>query len=111
MVHVISALATRAGNLLAYSDLARSAEVPQTTLKRYFSLLEATFLVERLPAWASNLGKRLVRKPKVHFTDTALLAHVLGLDAARLVEQPNFFGQLHMKSTYRIHGPLDLIRS
>ena len=58
--------------------------MPQTTLKRYFALLEATFLVQLLQPWSSNLGQRLIQTPKVYLDDTGLLAHLLGLTSERL---------------------------
>ena len=71
--------ATRAGGLLNFADLSRSLALPQTTLKRYFTLLEATFLVQLLRPWSSNLGQRLIQTPKIYLNDTGLLAHLLGL--------------------------------
>jgi predicted AAA+ superfamily ATPase len=91
---LLSLLATRAASLLNYSELSRSSGLPHTTLKRYFALLEATFLVQLLPAWASNLSKRLTKSPKILFADTGLLAHSLGLDAARLAREPELAGLL-----------------
>ncbi len=76
---LLSVVATRAGNLLNFADLSRSLALPQTTLKRYFALLEATFLVQLLRPWSSNLGQRIIQTPKVYLHDTGLLAHLLGL--------------------------------
>ena len=76
--------ATRAGSLLNISDLGRDAAMPQTTLQRYWALFENTFLLRALPAWSGNLSTRLVKAPKVMFTDTGLLCHLLDLNAARL---------------------------
>lgn len=73
-------LATRIGGLLNYADLARSLELPQSTLKRYFALLESIFLVVLVEPWSSNLGARLVKSPKIHLVDTGLTCHLLGLD-------------------------------
>ena len=78
--------ATRAMGLLNFADLARDAVMSQTTLIRYWSLFEATFLVRSLPPWSGNLGKRLVKTPKVAFGDSGLLCHLLGLDVARLTD-------------------------
>jgi predicted AAA+ superfamily ATPase len=50
-------------------------------LKRYFALLEAVFLVNRVPAWSANLGKRLVRSPKLYLLDTGLACHLQGFDS------------------------------
>ena len=76
--------ASRAMGLLNFADLSRDAAMPQTTLQRYWTLFEATFLVRSLPPWHANLGLRLVKTPKVLLGDTGLLCHLLGLDAARL---------------------------
>lgn len=80
MPRLLSLLAARAASLLNFAELSRSTGIPQTTLKRYISLLETTFLVQYLPAWSGNLGKRLVKAPKLLLSDTGLLAHLLGID-------------------------------
>ncbi len=76
--------AARAMGLLNFADLARDAVMPTTTLARYWAMFEATFLLQSLRPWSANLGKRLVKAPKVAFGDSGLLCHLLGLDAARL---------------------------
>jgi hypothetical protein len=73
---LLSVLASRAGGLLNYADLSRALGLPQTTLKRYFALLEMTFLVRLLRPWSGNLGQRSIRTPKVYLNDTGLLAHL-----------------------------------
>lgn len=73
-------LAARIGGLLNYSDLSRALGLPQTTLKRYFALLETTFLVHLVPPWSANLGARLVKSPKVYLLDTGLACHLLGAE-------------------------------
>ena len=78
-------VASRAGALLNFADLSRSLSLPQTTLKRYFALLEATFLVQLLRPWSVNVGQRVIRTPKVYVNDTGLLSHLLGLTLERLL--------------------------
>jgi hypothetical protein len=73
---LVELLAARAGTIPNVAELSRSAGVPQSTLKRYLALLEAVFLVARIPAWSANATKRLARSPKLIFTDSGLLAHV-----------------------------------
>lgn len=73
--------AARASGVLNLSEIARALAMPQTSLKRHFALLEAVFLVHRLPAWHANLGKRLVRSPKVFLHDSGLACHLQGVDA------------------------------
>ena len=72
--------AARAGGLMNTSEYARALAVPLTTLKRHLALFEATFLVQAVPAWSSNRGKRLVKAPKLYLSDSGLLAHLLGWD-------------------------------
>ena len=84
MPRLLSLLASRTGQLVNQADIARTLGLPQTTLKRYLTLLETTFLVQRLPAWFTNIGKRLAKAPKLMLVDTGLLAHLLDADAARL---------------------------
>lgn len=91
---LLSLVAARTGGLLNYAELSRSFSIPQTTLKRYLSLLETTFLVKLLPAWSANLGKRLVKSPKILMTDTGLLSHLMGIDDKRLKNEPQLFGAL-----------------
>ncbi len=81
---LLSVVAARAGGLLNVADLSRTLGLPQTTLKRYFALLEATFLVQLLRPWSSNLGQRFIQTSKVYLHDTGLLAHLTGLIPDRL---------------------------
>ena len=94
MPRLLGLLATRTGQLINHADLARTLGLPQTTLKRYMALLEATFLVRRLPAWFTNVGKRLVKAPKLMLVDTGLLAHLLDADAARLRRDRTLLGRV-----------------
>ena len=60
------------------AELSRSTAITHTTLRRYLSLLEAIFLLQSLPAWSTNSGKRLVKSPKIHLVDTGLAAQLTG---------------------------------
>jgi predicted AAA+ superfamily ATPase len=91
---LLSVIATRAGSLLNFADISRTVSLPQTTLKRYFALLEATYLVQQLRPWARNLGKRVIQTPKVYLNDTGLLAYLLGLTVERLKTETNLVGPL-----------------
>jgi len=66
---LLSLVAARNGALLNVADLSRASGIAQTTLKRYLAVLEGTFLTWRLPAWSTNLGKRLTRSPKHYVVD------------------------------------------
>ncbi len=76
--NLLQLLATRSATLLNFAELSRSCGLPQSTLKRYFALLEMLFLVVRLPSWERHAGKRLVKAPKVFLPDSGLLCHFMG---------------------------------
>ncbi len=61
------------------ADLARSMDVSVTAVNHYRDLLAGTFLLRVLPPWFENLGKRLVKSPKVYLRDSGILHHLLGL--------------------------------
>jgi uncharacterized protein len=77
-------IATRIGGLFNAADISRSTGISATTLHRYITLLETLFLVQFLLPWFSNLGKRLLKSPKLFCVDTGLISFLLDLDAARL---------------------------
>jgi hypothetical protein len=89
---LLSILAARAGGLLNTTELSRSSGMAQTTLKRYLSLLETVFLVQTLPAWSGNLGKRFVKMPKMFLSDSGLAADLLNLTLERVIREPGGFG-------------------
>ena len=91
---LLAILASRSSQLLSYSDLSRDLQMPQTTLKRYLGLLSATLLFRAVPAWSTNIGKRLVKAPKVVLCDTGLTCHLLGANADRLRADSSLFGRL-----------------
>lgn len=94
MPRLLALTASRAGGLLNYSDLSRGLSIPATTLRRHLALLEATFLVQTVPAWASNLGLRLTKSPKVFLIDTGLACELLGADRDRLAADANLRGAM-----------------
>lgn len=94
MPRLLELLATRVASLLNFAELSRSMQIPQTSLKRYLALFEVTYLIHRLPPWSGNLGKRIVKTPKIFFTDTGLAAYLLGVDYGLLQHQSAHTGPL-----------------
>ena len=84
--NLLAILAARAGGLLNMSDLSRTLALPNSTLKRYLSLLEAVYLIVMLPPWFNNKSQRLVKTAKAYLNDTGLLCHLLGSDKAALAD-------------------------
>lgn len=92
--HLLRLLAARSGTLFNQAEISRASALPYTTLRRYLSLLETTFLVGVTPPWNPNLGKRLVKSPRVVMHDTGLASSLLGLDEPRLLHEPLLLGPL-----------------
>lgn len=91
---LLNLLATRAGGLINFADLARLSQIPMSTIKRYIALFEALFLVIRLPAWFASREKRLVKSPKLYLNDTGLLAYLQQVDVKQLEANRNLLGFL-----------------
>jgi predicted AAA+ superfamily ATPase len=68
------------GQVIKYSELARSLGSSEPTAKRYLDILSGTFVVRQLPPWFENLKKRQVRSPKVYIRDTGILHALLGIE-------------------------------
>ena len=68
----------RTGQLVNQTEIARDAGVSQPTVHRYLNLLEASFLLHRIPAYAKSRTKRLVKSPKVYWADPALPVFLMG---------------------------------
>ncbi len=78
----VTMLAHYHGAVLNASDLGRSLGVNYQTVQTYLELLEGFFLLRRLPPFHVNLGKRLVKSPKVYLRDSGVLHHLLGVGEA-----------------------------
>lgn len=75
--------AGRAGQLLNLSSLGADCGVSHETARRWLSVLEASFIVFRLPPHHENFRKRLTKSPKLYFADTGLLCYLLQVRTAR----------------------------
>ncbi len=77
-------LAGQTGQVLNVTSAASAVNMKTSTAENYVKLLEAVFLLYRLPAWGTTLRRRAVLSPKLHVLDSGLAAHLLGVSAARL---------------------------
>ena len=75
----VRALAARSGGLLNLSEVARDIGVAVNTAKAWLSVLEATYQVFVLRPYFANVGKRLVKSPKLYFTDVGMLCYLTGI--------------------------------
>ncbi len=67
------------GQILNHSELARAFGVTDMTVRRYLDILEGTFMVRQLQPWHTNIGKRLVKRPKLYIRDSGLLHTLLAI--------------------------------
>lgn len=85
----VSLLAGRVGQVVNFTSLANETGVSVSTISAWLSVLEASFLVFRLPPYFTNIAKRVVKSPKVYFTDVGLVSYLLGIETpAQLKSHP-----------------------
>ncbi len=90
----ISLLAARAGQIVNMSDLSRDIGVTVATIKKWISVLEASYIIFLLPPYYKNLGKRIIKSPKVFFYDTGLVSYLLGIENQKMFENHPNYGNL-----------------
>lgn len=78
---LMRAACLRIGQLINQTELGRDVALPQPTVHRYMNLLETSYLLVRLPAYAVNRTKRLIKAPKLYWGDTGVALHLSGLNA------------------------------
>lgn len=78
--------AGRSGSLLNLSSLASDCGITHPTAKAWIGVLEASWLVRRVQPWYENLGRRLVKTPKLYFLDSGLLCWLLGIRESEQIE-------------------------
>jgi predicted AAA+ superfamily ATPase len=75
---LMRAACLRTGQLLNQTELGRDAAVPQPTVHRWLNLLDTSYLLVRLPAYAVNRTKRLIKSPRLYWADTGVALHLAG---------------------------------
>lgn len=75
---LMQAACLRLGQLVNQTELGRDVALPQPTVRRYLNLLETSYLLVRLPAYAVNRTKRLIKSPKLYVGDTGIALHLAG---------------------------------
>lgn len=80
---LVTLAALRTAQVFIVSSLARDARLNTATAARYLNLLETSFLTHRVPPFLSNRSSRLIKSPKMYFTDSGLAAHLAGVNDLR----------------------------
>ena len=90
----VTLLAGRVGQIVSFSALAGETGVSATTIANWMSILEASFLIFRLPPHFNNISKRLVKSPKIYFTEVGLAAYLLGIETSQQLARDPLRGNL-----------------
>lgn len=90
----LRAVAVRTGQILSYSDLARDVGIAPNTAKQWISVLQTSGQIVLLEPYHRNLGKRLVKSPKLYMADTGLAAFLMGFETAESLLRHPVIGAL-----------------
>lgn len=106
-------VAYKCGSQLNLSDLSNDLNVSVNTIKTWITILESSYIIFMLPAYHKNLGKRLLKTPKLYFFDTGLLCHLLGLQDDAKLRASDKYGNIFEnfiiaeKVKYKAHRQMD----
>jgi uncharacterized protein len=102
---LLQRLAAQTGQVLNVATAARAARVDSETAEAYLKLLEAVFLLQRLPAWGTTLRARAATKPKLHVVDSGVAARLLRLTPTKLSRlDPRALQQFgHLLETFAVY--------
>lgn len=87
-------LAGRIGQVINISSLANDIGVARATLNDWLAVLEASFIIFRLPPWYENAGKRTIKTPKLYFTEPGLAAWLLEIETPKQISRDPLMGNL-----------------
>jgi hypothetical protein len=90
----LSLLAYRTGQILNYSELSKDIGVAVNTVKSWISALEVSGIVILLPPYYNNLGKRMIKAPKIYFCDTGLVSSLMTIDSLQALDRSQYSGNL-----------------
>lgn len=90
----LALLASRHGQILNRTDLAAPLGVSVPTISQWLGILETTAQILLVPPFYENLGKRLIKSPKIYLADSGLACHLLGIDNARELHKSPFLGAI-----------------
>lgn len=86
--------AGRVGTMLSMSQLSHDIGVSVRTVNEWLSLLEASFIIYKLQPYYENFGKRVIKAPKLYFTDVGLLTYLLGIENVTQLSRDPLRGNL-----------------
>ncbi len=91
---LLNLLAFRTGQIVNFSDISRELGLPFTTIRRYIDLLETTYQIFFVRPYYANIGKRLIKMPKVYIGDTGMACHLSSADNWETLERQGKIGSM-----------------
>jgi len=88
-------LAGRIGSVINYASLSNDTGVSAITIKSWIGILKSSYILFELPPFFENIRKRLVKSPKIYFTDTGLASFLLGIKSDNQVKRDPLRGALY----------------
>lgn len=80
------------GSIINYAELGRSFGISDMTVRRYCDILEGTYMIRVLQPWHVNIGKRLVKRPKIYLRDSGLFHSLMSIDTPQQLHSHNKLG-------------------
>lgn len=90
----LSVLASRCGTMLNKTDIAALLGVSVPTISEWLNILEVTGQIILVPPFYENFGKRIIKSPKIYFTDSGLLSYLLGFEKKSVMRKSTFYGNI-----------------
>ncbi len=87
-------VASRCGQIVNRTELAAPLGVSVPTVSEWLSILETTGEILLIPPFFENFGKRLIKSPKLYFTDSGLACHLLGIESEGMLSRSHFLGPM-----------------
>lgn len=91
---LIQLLAGRVGQVVDYTSLGNDVGADAKTIKNWISILEASFIIYRLTPYHNNFGKRVIKSPKIYFTDVGLLTFLLKISKPDQISRDPLVGNI-----------------
>jgi len=91
---LMSLLSFRTGQIINFSEVSRDMGLPLSTLRRYMDLLEVTYQIYFLRPYFVNIGKRLIKMPKLYFGDSGMACHLSAVENWQTLERQGRVGSI-----------------
>ena len=91
----LTLLSGRIGQVVNYTSLGNDIGISSMSVKNWISVLKASFVIFELQPFFENINKRVIKSPKIYFTDTGLVSHLLGIETLNQARRDPLRGGLY----------------